>query len=194
MLPVTCPVRTELISVEYAALNAELHRLKPSYGRSGDRYASVVLTLAARLETRSVLDYGAGKGSLAKALPFPIQEYDPAIPEKSARPQPADLVVCTDVLEHVEPERLPVVLTDLRRVTRQLLFCVVPMGPAQKSLPDGRNAHLIQQHAAWWCTSIGKFFTITGLAELPALTLVTDQARLAFHTPHMTLFLLGVPR
>lgn len=187
-------METAVISPEYVALNAELHQRKPGYGSGGAQYAWIVQRLAERLQAQSVLDYGAGKGGLAKALPFPIHEYDPAVSEKAVLPQPADLVVCTDVLEHVEPDRLQAVLTDLRRVTRRLLFCVVHTGAARKSLPDGRNAHLIQQDAAWWCTSVGKFFTITGLAELPTITIVTEGDRLGFHTLHMTLSLLGVPR
>jgi len=59
-------------------------------------------------------------------------------------------VVCGDVLEHVEPECLDDVLAELRRVTQEVGLFVVHLTAAKKTLPDGRNAHLIQQPADWW--------------------------------------------
>lgn len=153
----------ELISAEYAGLNAELHRSNPLYGVGGARHAETVKKLAASLSTTSVLDYGCGKGRLAHSLPYPIWEYDPAIPGKTASPRPADLVVCTDVLEHIEPEMLRFVLDDLRRCVVKMGYFVIHMGPASKTLPDGRNTHLIQQDASWWKHKLKKFFAVSYL-------------------------------
>jgi cyclopropane fatty-acyl-phospholipid synthase-like methyltransferase len=126
----------------------------------GGKHADTVLKLAAAIGTTSILDYGCGKGYLAKAIPFPIWEYDPAVPGKEECPRPADLVVSTDVLEHIEPDRLAYVLDDLRRVTRKVAYLVIHTGPAQKTLADGRNAHLIQQGAKWWTKRLSKFFKV----------------------------------
>jgi hypothetical protein len=153
-------VKPELISVEYAALNAQLHRENLAYGIGGGRHAPTVLKLVESLQTRSVLDYGCGKGYLAKAIPFPIWEYDPAIPMKAESPRPADLVVCTDVLEHIEPEKLGPVLEDLQRCVRKVGFFVIHTGPAQKTLADGRNAHLLQRDAQWWRLQLQQFFLV----------------------------------
>jgi hypothetical protein len=70
------------------------------------------------------------------------------------------MVVCTDVLEHIEPERLVVVLADLQRCVRQVGYFVVHTGPAMKTLPDGRNTHLIQQDPQWWRTQLQRFFKV----------------------------------
>jgi hypothetical protein len=113
----------------------------------------------------SVLDYGCGKGGLGRAIPFGICEYDPAIAGKESSPKPADLVVCTDVLEHIEPECLVYVLADLRRVTRKIGYFVIHTGPAQKHLADGRNAHLIQRDRMWWKKKLRRFFTIGRIIE-----------------------------
>jgi hypothetical protein len=149
-----------LISAEYASLNAQLHRTNLAYGVGGGKHADTVLKLCERLKTTSVLDYGCGKGYLAQALPFPIWEYDPAIPGKQDSPRAADLVVCTDVLEHVEPDRLAFVLADLKRCTRKVGYFVIHTGPASKTLPDGRNTHLIQRGRAWWEKRLRAFFEI----------------------------------
>jgi hypothetical protein len=70
------------------------------------------------------------------------------------------MVACIDVLEHIEPHLLDNVLDDLRRVTRDLLFVTVDCGPAVKVLPDGRNAHLIQQPPSWWLPKLMSRFDL----------------------------------
>jgi hypothetical protein len=155
-----------LISESFRELNAQLHRERPDYGMGGARHAGTVTKLVESLRkdlakgSPSVLDYGCGKGLLARTLPFPIWEYDPAIPEKSGTPRPADLVVCTDVLEHVEPEKLMWVLADLRRCTSVVGYFVIHTGAAKKTYPDGRNTHLIQRDLKWWKKQLAKLFEI----------------------------------
>jgi hypothetical protein len=85
-----------------------------------------------------------------------VRNYDPGIPADSALPAPADLVVCTDVLEHIEPEHLDAVLAHIFRLAQRAVFLQIALFPAKKTLPDGRNAHLIVQPANWWLDKIGK--------------------------------------
>jgi uncharacterized Rossmann fold enzyme len=152
--------KPELISVEYRDLNAQLHRENVAYGVGGGKHANTVKQLAESMKTTSVLDYGAGKQMLAKALPFPIWSYDPAVPAISEAPRPADIVVCTDVLEHIEPDRLDFVLKDLKRVVLKIGYFVIHMGPASKTLPDGRNTHLIQKDKVWWRNNLAQNFSV----------------------------------
>lgn len=149
-----------LITDEYRKLNADLHTSNPNYGVSSARWANHVVELAGRLQTQDILDYGCGKGLLKQTLGWPIREYDPAIPGKDATPAPADLVICTDVLEHIEPDCLTHVLDDLQRLTRKVAFLNVAMRPAKKVLADGRNAHLIQQPLSFWLPLFWERFTL----------------------------------
>ena len=158
--PIIAINRPELISVDYARLNRQLHEENVAYGVGGGRHAPIVLKLADSLKTQSILDFGCGKGYLAKALPFPIWEYDPAVPGKDMPPRPADLVVCTDVLEHVEPDRILFVLDEIRRCMRKVGYFVIHTGPSSKSLADGRNTHLIQHGRKWWLQVLRKFFNV----------------------------------
>lgn len=153
-------IKDEVISKGYRDLNAQLHVDNLSYGVGGGKHAQDVINLSKVLNTRSILDYGCGKGYLAKALPFPIWEYDPAIPEKSENPRPADLVICTDVLEHIEPDKILHVLMDLKRCVLRIGLFVINTGPAMKKLADGRNTHLIQKDEQWWVKILSKFFTV----------------------------------
>ena len=148
-----------LISDDYRRLNRALHA-EGSYGRKGDKWTARVEQLIDRFRPVDILDYGCGQGALGRALGRPIGEYDPAVQGKDAPPQPADLVVCTDVLEHVEPACLDTVLDDLQRLTRVCLFAVVSTRPAVKVLADGRNAHLIVEPWSFWEDRLSSRFTI----------------------------------
>lgn len=161
--------KPETISPEYVALNAQLHRDNLAYGVGGGKYATIVLDIAKHLGTHSILDYGCGKSFLAKEIPFPIWEFDPAFPDKAQSPRPADLVVCLDVLEHIEPDKLVWVLDDLRRCVKQAGYFVIHTGPSSKTLADGRNTHLIQENLWWWEKKLKKFFTIAKVWEKPPL-------------------------
>lgn len=156
----------ELISSEYKRLNAQLHETNLLYGVGGGRHAKVVRELKEKLQAESILDYGCGKGRLAEELGFPIWEYDPAIPGKDTPPRSADLVVCTDVLEHIEPDKILPVLADLKRVTKKIGYFTIHTGPAAKTLPDGRNTHLIQEGRQWWKNRLKAFFTVGMLKEV----------------------------
>ncbi len=141
-----------LISETYRTLNRKLHE-RDDYGAIGARHANEVVGLGRATKSDEILDYGCGKGTLRKALlktEFIVREYDPAVEGKDATPDPADMVVCTDVLEHIEPECLEDVLDDLERVTRKVAFLTVSTVPAEKTLEDGRNAHLIIKDHKWW--------------------------------------------
>jgi len=155
-----------LISEDYRSLNEELHDSNPSYGTSGKRHANSIRELAMMMGTRDILDYGCGKSTLQENLPFLIKQYDPARPKYSEKPEPAEIVVCTDVLEHIEPENLDDVLDDLKRVTKTVGYFTVATRPAVKTLSDGRNAHLIIEDYKWWLPKLWERFNITQFQEM----------------------------
>jgi hypothetical protein len=148
-----------LLTEEYKEQQKSLHNAG-SYGVSSGKWSLAVTQLADSLKTRDVLDYGCGQRMLEKALDFPIRNYDPCIPGLDEAPEPADIVVCTDVLEHIEPDCIDAVLDDLERVTLKAGFFVVCNRPAKKILPDGRNAHLIQADARYWLPKIMQRFQL----------------------------------
>lgn len=161
-----------LISDSYRKAQEELHSAEADYGVASISMAPLLARMVERLKPGEILDYGAGKQQLASALSQhlpampPIQAYDPAVPAISSPPQPADLVACIDVLEHIEPDCLDAVLDDLRRVTRRMLFASIASGPARRTLSDGRNAHLIQQPMEWWLPRLWAKFRITAFNQL----------------------------
>lgn len=154
-----------LISEDYRKQQESLHE-NPDYGVASIQYAPLVSEIVNKLGVTHLLDYGAGKMRLFQNLhglvkhPMKLQAYDPGIEKLSAPPVPAEMVACIDVLEHIEPELLDNVLDDLVRVTEVVGFFTIHTGPAVKVLPDGRNAHLIQQPMEWWLPKIWERFDL----------------------------------
>jgi hypothetical protein len=161
-----------LISDEYRRMQEQLHE-NPAYGLASTLYAPLVADILSATEYTEVLDYGAGKGRLGPSIservkrPLRIRHYDPAIPQWSAAPAPCEFVACIDVLEHVEPHLIDNVLDDLRRVTIGIGVFTVHTEAAAKVLPDGRNAHLIQQPPQWWLPKILERFELMTFNRLP---------------------------
>lgn len=155
----------QLITDEYKQLNTDMHKDKKNFGTGGGKWAVTVMQMAAQLKTTNILDYGCGKSTLANNMPFSIQQYDPAIVKYAKLPEPADIVVCTDVLEHIEPECMLDVLMHLQSLVKICgIFCVCEL-PAMKHLPDGRNAHLSLLSASEWFTLLNKYFTVTQFSK-----------------------------
>jgi 2-polyprenyl-3-methyl-5-hydroxy-6-metoxy-1,4-benzoquinol methylase len=163
-----------LITTEYANLNKHLHDTEDNYGRTVKQFLEIITDLSNIIPTREILDYGCGKRVLERELGsnYQIRNYDPAIPECSTRPEPTDLVVCVDVLEHVEPECLDDVMDDLQRVTRKLCFLSIATIPAGRKLPDGRNTHLVVKPYQWWLPKIWSRFRINQFNNLGGRFLV----------------------
>lgn len=153
---------SDLISTAYVGEQRILHARPNGYGGKGHKWATGVIELAKTYDCISILDYGCGQGALVTALrqrlshAIRLDEYDPAIEGKDELPSFADLVVCTDVLEHVEPERLDMVLRHLEALARKALFLVVATRPSGKWLSDGRNAHVILESAEWWADRVAQ--------------------------------------
>lgn len=140
----------DLISPAYRAQCQQMHARK--WGADGAKHLAPVLAWADALKAETVLDYGCGEGRLSEAAK-PVRRilnFDPGMDGKSGLPKPVDLVVCTDVLEHVEPDKLDNVLGHLRRLAAKGAYLVIATRKAKAILPDGRNAHLIIQPASWW--------------------------------------------
>lgn len=150
---------TDLITPGYRAEQERLHSMG-NYGTASLEFGEVVSGLVNRLSCMSVLDYGCGSMQNLLHVLRPDHEiryqgYDPGVEQFADEPESADLVVCIDVLEHIEPDLLENVLDHLRDLSPKWSFMTVHTGPARKTLSDGRNAHLIQQPPVWW---LPKFF------------------------------------
>ena len=111
----------------------------------------------------SLLDYGCGKGAILQHLSekytsMHCEGYDPAVREFNyVSRQKYECVFSNDVLEHIEPQMLQAVLEHINACAEKYIWLRIDTRPARKSLPDGRNAHLILETPDWWQTKINEF-------------------------------------
>ena len=107
--------------------------------------------IAVGLGVGSVLDYGCGPArALSMFSALNVTDYDPAVSGIDQRPAPHQLVVCNHVLEHVEADRVPAVLDDLKSLTLKALYLAVSCEPSTKTLPDGTPWHSTVKTAEEW--------------------------------------------
>jgi hypothetical protein len=155
------------ISDGYLALQKDLH-VRFDYGRGVD--AEECAEIIRSLEVNSVLDYGCGQGHLGRLLDgYEVEEYDPAIDGKDIDPARADVVVCADVLEHIEPELLGNVLLHIYALARKHVLLVIATEPSRKIMADGRQAHLIVQNIRWWESKLAGLFEVERMEDRSAL-------------------------
>ena len=125
--------------------------------------------------SKTLLDYGCGK-----AIPYskkecksiglkkPVQElcnldsfalYDPAYPKYSKLTKKKyDIVVCTDVMEHIAEQDIDWVLKDILSHSKKAVFLNISCQPALKHFKEGKfkgqNVHVSVFHGTWWSDKV----------------------------------------
>jgi len=132
------------------------------WGTTGWKYAGdlAVKCIESRPYIKTILDFGCGKGTMKNYLEqrfdhITVTEYDPGIPGKDTLPTGKfDMVMTSDVLEHVEPDLLDNVLKTLEDYTTFVLFNDIACSPTYKTFHDGpykgQDLHLTVEEPIWW--------------------------------------------
>ena len=150
----------QYISDAYKELNESLHKDSKGFGTSGYLHYGTIMEVFKDFGCQDILDYGCGKNTLANNVPFKIKKYDPCIEKYSYEPAPSDLVVCTDVLEHVEEDKTIELLRHINSLTKKVAFVVINLEKSFKFLSDYRNAHINLHSRRWWTKRLFYFFDI----------------------------------
>lgn len=168
----------DLSSSAYRVQLQSMHNSR-HWGADGAKHEWAVRKLIDQYQPKTILDYGCGENKLALALaPIRVSGYDPGISSRMAMPKPCELVVCTDVLEHVEPEKLTAVLDHIYRITGRVAYFVISTKSANAVLPDGRNAHLVVRPAEDWIrmlSVIGWNFPVPPAVAAKELTVIAEK-------------------
>lgn len=103
-------------------------------------------------EVKTALDYGCGKAQF-----HPLEwssfftKYDPAYPLYEKKPTGKyDLVICTDVMEHIPEDSVDYIVNDLFSYAKKYLYVNISTRLADQILPNGDNAHATVKPEKWW--------------------------------------------
>lgn len=139
----------EYIASEYR----RLHAAKKFSGGCLGKYIPEIKELIQQHDCRSVLDYGCGKASAhhKNKLTDNVTLFDPYYEPYSKEPEGFfDIVICTDVMEHIPEDEVGKLLAKLINMTNKVLFFAICTKPAKKKFSDGSNVHLTIRSEEWW--------------------------------------------
>lgn len=145
-----------IVTDEYAKQLQQMHQRKV-IGFGVEPPAKLV-ELIRQHSITSILDYGCGEGNMMARIQeiFPdikMHGYDPGVERFAVIPEKTDLVYSSDVLEHFEPEFIDEGLQKIFKIAN-VHYHNIACHPAKKTLPDGRNCHLIVEQPDWWIEKI----------------------------------------
>ena len=140
------------------------HEEHAEYGTGAVHLLDEVSIIIDATNPSIVLDYGCGKGALVSALQKKYPRiaffgYDPAIPGRDTLPvQKADLVINTDVLEHIPEDELPEVVEQISSISQHVFFSL-HHGKAAAVLENGENAHCTVKPQSWYLDLFHRYFS-----------------------------------
>ena len=136
----------------------KLHEIESKWrGTTVRQYIPEINKLRKEYNLVTMLDYGCGKAQFHDAS-WNAVKYDPAIPEFSTRPTGRfDLVISTDVLEHIPEEHIENTIADIFNYSDRWVFVSVCCREAKEILPNGMNAHATVKHESWWKDKFSKY-------------------------------------
>lgn len=129
-----------------------MHQQGTFSGGSLEIHLSEIKQLIKEYDIHSLLDYGCGKAKChKKKLVEKTTLYDPYCEPYSSKPEGTfDMVICTDVMEHVPEEDVGKVLAELLNYTDKVLYLSIATYPASKKFSNGNNVHLTIKPKEWW--------------------------------------------
>jgi len=130
-------------------------------GEALAEYKHNVFNLIKENNVKTILDYGCGKAKFhpilfnnkkvpGSPMDISIIPYDPAVPEFANKPtEQYDLVLCVDVMEHVQEDKVEEVFKDIFTYSNRV-FLTITCYPATQTLVNGKNAHYTIKEPDWW--------------------------------------------
>lgn len=138
---------------KYLGLAQKMHMRESAWdGHSLVPHISAINSIIAEQKIKTALDYGCGKAKFHPAEWSSLfTKYDPGYPLYDKEPVGKyDLVICTDVMEHIPEDSVEYVIERLFSFARKHVYVNVCTRPAGKKLANGENAHVTVKPQKWW--------------------------------------------
>lgn len=148
--------------MDYARAYEEMHGSDKRFpGYSLGAYVESIAQLVAETKPDRMLDYGSGKGFQYLARRYHDRWggllphcYDIGVKQLATKPEGQfGGVICTDMLEHIERQDLPIIIDELIAYTAAggFLFLGISCRPTRKKLPGGLgDVHRTIERPDWW--------------------------------------------
>lgn len=139
-----------------------LYKIKKNYGKTSIKLYDMLEKIINDLNILSVLDYGCGKSKLLdlikKNKKIKVYKYDPAIKKYSKLTKnKVNLVICTDVLQHVPLYDLDRVLKEIKSKGIYILFYIKCTNHKTK-LPNKTYANCTVYDKKWWLEKLSNYY------------------------------------
>ena len=161
-----------------------LHKNKPNYGKTSIELYDVVKSIIVNKKIKTVLDFGCGKSELIDRIHNDLgilcYRYDPAIEEYSRLIEHSvDLILCTDVLQHIPEYDLDSVFLQMRRLSNCVFF-KIKCTQHHTLLPNGEFANCTVHDVNWWEKFIKKYYDsieIINYADLTSVIFLVKECK-----------------
>lgn len=138
----------------------ELHKQIFSHftGQSLTPHVEAIKNLINETKSETLLDFGCGnaleykqKNTHKTVWNVDATLYDPGHPKHNVLPDKTfDIVVCTDVMEHIPEDCVDSVLERIFTRAEKAVYFNISIRKAHKLLPNGENAHVNVKPPDWW--------------------------------------------
>lgn len=106
---------------------------------------------------RTILDYGCGKAAYWPEH-WQVTGYDPAYEPHSRKPQGRfDMVICTDVMEHIPESATAQVLAEIFGYSDRWVYLSICTRDSDKRMPDGTSVHVNVKPQSWWQEQLSRY-------------------------------------
>lgn len=138
----------EYIASEYR----RMHKVNKFAGGSLEMHLPEIRKLIKEHDCKTLLDYGCGGATFHKERLLPATTlYDPYREPYTKEPTGTfDIVICTDVMEHIPIDEVGKTLARLMELTDKVLFLAISTKPAGKKFANGENVHVTVRAPHWW--------------------------------------------
>jgi SAM-dependent methyltransferase len=159
---------------KYLALAARPAAPGAGYGSTNHGKAAMPLVQRLKPTPRFVVDFGCGRNLFVRELrrlgidglgidfAFPEADVPRAMHKTGLLDGVADVATSFDALEHLLPEDVDAVLTEMRRVARPRAYFVFSIctRPSRNTVA-GEGLHPTVQPLAWWLERVGRVAKVT---------------------------------